>query len=75
MLPSVTFSLGDNVMKDAKLPRNHKFIIHSVKEQTVGVFSQATGEFVFLGRHEVKEYCRYSLVHRTSSVICCRVSD
>ena len=56
MLPTVTFSLGDNVMKDAKLPRNHKFIIHSVKEQTVGVFSQATGEFVFLFHYFIAHY-------------------
>ena len=33
-------------MKDAKLPRQHKFILHSIKEQTLGVFSQTVGKFL-----------------------------
>jgi len=40
-LPAVSFSLAENCLKDAKLPREHKFILHSVKEQTLGVFSHA----------------------------------
>ncbi|CAL4067325.1 unnamed protein product, partial [Meganyctiphanes norvegica] len=40
-LPAVTFSLAEVCLKDAKLPREHKFILHSVKEQTLGVFSHS----------------------------------
>lgn len=40
-LPAVSFSLAENCLKDAKLPKDHKFILHSVKEQTLGVFSHS----------------------------------
>ncbi|XP_042893836.1 general transcription factor IIF subunit 2-like [Penaeus japonicus] len=37
-VPTVTFKSSENMM-DSKTPREHKFILHSVKEQTLGVFS------------------------------------
>lgn len=39
-LPTVTFTSGDSILKDSKIAREHKFILHSVKEMTLGVFSQ-----------------------------------
>ncbi|KAK4307405.1 hypothetical protein Pmani_020834 [Petrolisthes manimaculis] len=38
-LPTVAFSSGDAILKDSTVPREHKFILHSVKEMTLGVFS------------------------------------
>ncbi|XP_071552072.1 general transcription factor IIF subunit 2 [Panulirus ornatus] len=39
-LPTVTFTPGEQILKDSTMPREHKFILHSVKEMTLGVFSQ-----------------------------------
>ncbi|KAG7173450.1 General transcription factor IIF subunit 2-like [Homarus americanus] len=40
-IPSVSYSSNDQILKDSKMPREHKFILHSVKEMTLGVFSQS----------------------------------
>lgn len=38
-LPSVTFSSGEQILKDNKVAREHRLKLHSVKEMTLGVFS------------------------------------
>ena len=38
-LPSVTFSSAEQILKDNKVAREHKFKLHSIKEMTLGVFS------------------------------------
>ncbi|KAK8377615.1 hypothetical protein O3P69_013927 [Scylla paramamosain] len=38
-LPAVTFSSAEQILKDNKVAREHKFKLHSIKEMTLGVFS------------------------------------
>ncbi|XP_066966629.1 general transcription factor IIF subunit 2 [Macrobrachium rosenbergii] len=38
-LPQVTFSCGEQYLNDEEIPREHKFILHPIKEMTLGVFS------------------------------------
>lgn len=44
-LPTVTFSSSEQILKDSTVPREHKFILHSVKEMTLGVFSCTVREY------------------------------
>ncbi|KAK8745449.1 hypothetical protein OTU49_000191 [Cherax quadricarinatus] len=39
-IPTVTFASSEQLLEDGKIAHEHKFILHSVKEMTLGVFSQ-----------------------------------
>ncbi|KAL7646046.1 UNVERIFIED_CONTAM: hypothetical protein RMT77_002947 [Armadillidium vulgare] len=59
-LPSVTFTVSESNDKESKLPKEHKFILHS-KETLLGVFSQTVdtsndSEKVFMEGHVIQKF-------------------
>lgn len=73
-LAQVKFSCGEQYLNDAEVPREHQFILHPVKEMTLGVFSHmpASGsdgtitevEKLYLEGHVIEKFECHPIVDR-----------